>query len=211
MARKGRGGNAQARYLRLHGIQASPLEVWLVSDRSDTSHVPHSGCSHGDRRNLHLCGRSRSCPISFPSCPEGQGGSVQGHFRRNSSFLVSILRRGWIPGKDPSGKVFFPIRVPSGGRKAKEGQKTFGALVSVIGPKTFPEARVDPRSHPFAMLFFPKEGHRGSWVEPWKIEFLPLSRPGGWEEERRSFFRGSDPLDGTCLPVCRGIGEPLLR
>ena len=35
----------------------------------------------------------------------------------------------------------------------------------------------DPRSHPFALMIFPKEFLQGSWVEPWRFDILSRSFP----------------------------------
>jgi len=32
----------------------------------------------------------------------------------------------------------------------------------------FRDGKEDPRSHPFALMIFPKEFLQGSWVEPWR-------------------------------------------
>ena len=36
---------------------------------------------------------------------------------------------------------------------------------------------MDPRSHPFALMIFPKEFLQGSWVEPWRVDIHLGSPP----------------------------------
>jgi hypothetical protein len=209
MAREGRGGTAQARSLRPQGTQASPLEVWSIPDRSGTSHDPHSGCSHGDRGNLHLSDPG-SVLFPIPWSPKGTGERIEDI--TDGTFL-SIFPSSGEDGsleRVHSEEIFFPIRVPSGGREAKEGRMTSGARTSGKGPRTYPfrsgGSQVPSVHHdriPEGILPW----FLGGALEGW--EPISLTRPGGWVRERNSFFHGSVPLGGTCLPVCRGIGEPL--
>jgi hypothetical protein len=112
-----------------------------------------------------------------------------GSVPKRPSFLF-----GSLPGEGKRRKVQRPPE-PEHPRKVRE---------------PFLSDRVDPRSHPFAMAGSPKGYCHGSRVEPWKEwESFPEPVPrDGFGTI--SFFRGSVPLGGTCLPVCRGIGEPLL-
>jgi hypothetical protein len=208
MARKGRGGTTQARSLRPQRTQASPLEVWSIPDKSGISHVPRMGCSHGDRGNLHFCDipvmslfrsfdprrERRKGPETSPSeavflgfHPPGRVDPRKGPFPKRSSFLF-----GSLPGE---------------GKRRKVGRSPEPVLLEEVR-EPLPSVRVDPRSHPFAMIRSPKGSCHGSWVEPWKGWMSSLeSVPGDGFKEGYPSSAGPIRLVALVFPNAEAMGN----
>ena len=69
-------------------------------------------------------------------------------------------------------KVNRPIQVPSEEGKRRKVDLPQEPVHDAKRPGTFRNGWVDPRSHPFAPMIFPREFLQGSWVEPWRFDIL---------------------------------------
>ena len=73
-----------------------------------------------------------------------------------------------------------PIRVPSEeGKRRQVDRPKEPVPFGVSSEDVSPHGWVDPRSHPFALLIFPGEHHRSSWVKPWRFGYHWVPFPEG--------------------------------
>jgi hypothetical protein len=178
MVQKDRGGTAQARPLRLQGIQASPLRCGRFRTSPDPSMILVWVFPRGPWELPSYGVPGPFLPPS-PLDPERSLGSGFGTGPSKFIFLrIPSSEEGGAVGKDPFDKAFVPIRVPSGGRETKEGSLASGPFPQGTSEDVH-HGQVDPRSHPFTRVRSPKGPCHGSWVEPWKADLFSGDHPEG--------------------------------
>jgi hypothetical protein len=178
MVQKDRGGTAQARPLRLQGIQASPLRCGRFRTSPDPSMILVWVFPRGPWELPSYGVPGPFLPPS-PLDPERSLGSGFGTGPSKFIFLrIPSSEESGAVGKDPFDKAFVPIRVPSGGRETKEGSLASGPFPQGTSEDVH-HGQVDPRSHPFTRVRSPKGPCHGSWVEPWKADLFSGDHPEG--------------------------------